>query len=91
MTVCEEEFKKHATIQLSNELTVLLDYIVTKKNMTYTQKLTIANLRDKGVFNAIMLGDFKKVTLADIVSVFAEFKLAPTISVSHHIDIMKVH
>ena len=87
----EEEFKKHSVTQLSNELTVLLDYIVTKKNMTYTQKLAISNFRDRGVFNAIMLGDFKHVTLDDIVSIFAEFKLVPVMSTTHQIDIMKVH
>lgn len=75
----DEEFIKYTSLTLANQLTVLIDSLITSKRLTFTQKQVIERYRDNSVFNNIILGNFQYVSLLDLITIVSEFKLGLSI------------
>ena len=69
----DDFFKKFVTEIISHDLTVILDGIVTDRHLSYTQKQQLANYRDDGTLNKMMLGDFDSLPIGKIIEVFSIF------------------
>jgi hypothetical protein len=76
----DEEFIKYTSLTLANQLTLLIDRLITSKRLTFTQKQVIERYRDNGVFNNIILGNFHYVSLLDLITIVSEFKLGLSVS-----------
>ena len=71
----DDVFKQLSVTNLSNELTLIIDHAITSKKLTFTQKKVIENFRDKGLIDAIIIGNFKSVTIDDVIELLSVFKI----------------
>lgn len=71
----DDFFKSFAAQALSNAIIVEIDRVITDKTLTYTQKQQLANLRDSGILNEIMLGNFSRVSISKLIEIFSIFNL----------------
>lgn len=71
----DDVFKRLAVANLSNELTHIIDHAITSKKLTFTQKKVVENFRDRGLIDAIIVGDFKAVTIDDVIELLCVFKI----------------
>ena len=77
----DDYFKEFVSQTVSKSLVLAIDEYVTNRPLTYTQKQQIANYRDEGVLNDIILGNFNKVSIMKLIEVFSVFNLGISISV----------
>ncbi len=75
----EETFKNLVVANLSQQLIKHIDKLVISKQLRYTQKLVISNMKESGLIDAIMLGNFKKITLDELIDLFAMFDVGISI------------
>lgn len=75
----EETFKNLVVANLSQQLIKHIDKLVISKQLRYTQKLIISNMKESGLIDAIMLGNFKKITLDELIDLFAMFDVGISI------------
>lgn len=69
----DDYYKEFITQVLSNDLTIDIDTMVTHKSFTFTQKQALEKFRDNGVIDLIMMGHFSKVSVADLIDIYAIF------------------
>jgi hypothetical protein len=79
MITDEATFKKHIVVALANQLTLHIDRLITHSKLSFTQKQAIENMRESGVMNAIILGDFSKLSVDKLIELFMIFDLGISI------------
>jgi hypothetical protein len=77
----EEEFKLRVTYRLSKQLINHIDKLVIGKSLRFTQKQALLNMRDSGLMNALILGNFKCVSLEMLIDLFSVFELGLSIDI----------
>jgi len=77
----EEEFKRQVTYRLSSQLIQHIDKLVIGKTLRFTQKQALLNMRESGLMNALILGNFKYVSLDMIIDLFSVFELGLSIDI----------
>jgi hypothetical protein len=75
----DDFFKEFVTQSLARQIVITIDSAITKNKLTYTQKQAIANLRDIGILNDIILGNFEKITITKLIDIFSIFGLGLSI------------
>ena len=71
----EEYFKTFVATVISKDFVLLLDSLITTTRLTYTKKQELAKFRDNGTMDAIILGNFNKVLLSEVIEILAIFNL----------------
>lgn len=71
----EDDFKRQVVSKLSSQLIYHIDKLVISKALRFTQKQAIINMRESGLMNAIILGEFKDVSLDMIIDLFCIFEV----------------
>jgi len=69
----DDYYKEFIVQVLSNDLTIEIDNLTTHKRFSFTQKQSLAKFRDNGTIDLIMLGHFTKVSVADLIDIYAIF------------------
>jgi hypothetical protein len=69
----DDYYKKLITAVLANDITLDLDRLTTHKSFTFTQKQELEKFRDSGVIDMIITGQFDKVSVANLIDIYAIF------------------
>jgi hypothetical protein len=87
----DEKLNHVAVTHLADTLIKTIDKLTINKRLSFTQKQVIENMREQGVFNAIMLGQFKNVSVSHLLTLFSVFDCCFVITPIHKKDYEKLH